>query len=286
MVHVAHPNLASLGLLVKLLRPRIPYAVAAYGIDVWRPLPVLRRLGLRSATAVAALSRFTAEKLIEVQGVRSSKIKNLPPAVDPGLERKRGMATVPRPPLPRGKILLTVARLETSERDKGVETVIQALPTVHRSFPDTYYVIVGDGDDRQRLERLAKDTGVASHVLFSSKVGYELVGYYDACDVFVMPSRKEGFGIVFLEAMACGKPVVGGKHGGTPECVEDGTTGFLVEYGDVITLADRLIRLLRDEGLRRRMGEAGQRRVNEEYSFEHFRERLVCLLTKTDPSSS
>ncbi|MBI4507924.1 MAG: glycosyltransferase family 4 protein, partial [Chloroflexi bacterium] len=140
---------------------------------------------------------------------------------------------------------------------------------------------VGDGDDRPELERLAEESGVAQRVVFAgTKVGEELATYYRACDVFVMPSIKEGFGIVFLEAMAFGKPVVGGNHGGTPEAVQDGVTGFLVQYGDESALADRLSLLLRDAELRARMGEAGRRHVAAQYTFGHFSERLTGVLAE------
>jgi glycosyltransferase involved in cell wall biosynthesis len=177
-------------------------------------------------------------------------------------------------------MLLTVARLTASDSYKGVGHVIQALPAVLSAVPDAYYVVVGDGDDRGRLERLAVDARVRDHVLFvGTKADEELAGYYQACDAFVMPSRSEGFGIVFLEAMSHGKPVVAANSGATPELVEDGVTGLLVEYGVVQTLASSLTRLLTDRECRQRMGEAGRRRVEAQFTFKHFRTRLETLLT-------
>jgi len=165
---------------------------------------------------------------------------------------------------------------------KGVEEVLRALSSVLQKFPDTYYVIVGEGDDRSRLQSLAEELELASHVLF---VGHtsdaELTGYYEACDVFVMPSRQEGFGLVFLEAMAFGKPVIGGNHGGTPDVVQDQINGFLVEHGDVKTLGLRIMQLLGDVELRHKMGEAGQRRVTENYTFDKFREVLTRVLNES-----
>lgn len=282
-----HPNLAPLGLLIRLFNPRARYVVASYGIDVWSPLPFYRRICLQRAQAVTALSQFTADKLMAIQCVVPDKVILLPPAIDAEFFERDGCRqgwAVPRSP---GKLLLTVARLASSERYKGIETVFHALPRVLTAIPDAYYVIVGDGDDRPRLEQVSKELGVSDHVRFAGHVGEEaLASYYDTCDIFVMPSRGEGFGLVFLEAMAFGKPIIGGNHGGTPDVVVDGITGFLVEYGDVETLADRIICLLRDDDLRRRMGEAGRQRVLENYTFDHFRKRFMAILKGAYPCAS
>jgi glycosyltransferase involved in cell wall biosynthesis len=112
----------------------------------------------------------------------------------------------------------------------------------------------------------------------------ELVELYKSCDIFLMPSRQEGFGIVFLEAMAFKKPVIGGNHGGTPEVILDNETGFLVEHGDVDGLADRIAILLRDPELCKRMGEAGRRRVEENYTFEPLRRKLMDLFAQLEAS--
>jgi glycosyltransferase involved in cell wall biosynthesis len=161
-----------------------------------------------------------------------------------------------------------------------MDTVIQALPQVLTVVPDTRYVIVGDGNDRPRLESLAKAVDVAEHVFFVGAIGHdELVKYYEACDVFVMPSHAEGFGIVFLEAMAFAKPVIGGNHGGTPDVIRDGVTGFLVEYGDIDGLTSRILSLLQNEELRQKMGQTGRQYVEENFSFARFQHRLVHLLT-------
>jgi len=276
LAHLGHPNLASLGLIMRIANPKLRYWITAHGIEVWSPLPLERRLGLRIASGVICPSRFTADQVVKIQGVQAAKVTILPWAVDPEIWK---LDSAILSYLPSGRILLTVARLSKFDRYKGVDMVIEALPKILSIIPNTYYIIIGDGDDRPRLERLVTDLGLQDHVIFVGKVTEsELVAYYRACDVFIMPSAKEGFGLVFLEAMAFGKPVIGGNHGGTPDIVVDGKTGFLVEYGDVDALADRLIRLLQDEKLRRCMGEAARRHVKENFSFKAFRERLVELL--------
>lgn len=277
LLYLGHPHLAPLALLARLRRPGLPVWVATYGIDVWEPLSLPRRLALGRADGVTALSRYSRDRLVDVQGVDPGRVHLVPPALDPGfLDADAGELPDVGGDGPR---LLTVARLAASERYKGVDHVLRALPLVRKAYPNVDYVVVGDGDDRVRLERLADDAGARDAVRFvGERTGQDLLAHYAACDVFVMPSRAEGFGIVFLEAMAFGKPVIGGDHGGTRDVVVDGETGYLVRHGDIDALADRLVRLLKDEDLRRRMGQAGRRRVLDRYTFEAFHERLSELL--------
>jgi glycosyltransferase involved in cell wall biosynthesis len=276
LMYIGHPNLAPLGIVARLVRPQVRYCVATYGVEVWERLPAPRRLALRWARIVTAISDFSAERLITVQGLRGRPAV-ISPALDPILARN---GKRPSPPaLPAGRIVLTVARLTTADSYKGVDHVIQALPAVLNMVPDTCYVVVGDGDDRRRLEGLATQLGVRDHVIFAGTPTDELLaGYYEACDVFVMPSRGEGFGIVYVEAMSHGKPVVAADRGAAPEVVEDGVTGMLVDYGNVSALAAGVARLLTDGDGRHRMGEAGRRRVEERYTFERFQARLEALL--------
>ena len=210
--------------------------------------------------------------------MNAARIHRLPLALDPAFwERAQDVGATQLPAAwPRGSTLLTVTRLDAAEGYKGVDTVIQALPQLSLAVPDVQYVVVGDGDDRQRLESLACKHGVADCVHFLGRLpeSPQLIACYGACDVFVMPSRGEGFGLVFLEAMAFGKPVVGGAHGGTPDVIEDGVTGFLVRFGDIERLARILIKLLQDPALRQEMGQRARARVQERFLFPQF---AACL---------
>lgn len=277
--YIAHPNLAPLGLLLKLVRPRARYVVATYGTEVWDPLPFIPRMGLRKACAVSTISRFTADKLIENQRLGGDRITVIPCALSASWQKISKTVSFVKPPVP-GRFLLTVGRLVASERQKGVDVVIRSLPEIVESFPDVHYVVIGDGDDRPRLERLARETGVADRVIFAGAVSDEqLAGYYAFCDVFVMPSRQEGFGIVFLEAMIFGRPVIGGNHGGTPEVIADKVNGYLVDHGDIPTLTDRVKQLLRDQALSRQMGVEGRRRVEQDFTFERLHRRMREFIT-------
>jgi len=172
-------------------------------------------------------------------------------------------------------VILTVARLV---RVKGIDTVIRALPKVLEAIPNTAYLVIGDGPLRAELEHLAEALGVSDHVVFVGAIDHlsnDLPRYYQTCDVFVMVSRPlphgreiERFGVAYLEAGACGKPVVAGRGGGVGEAVEDGVTGLLVDPLDVNEIADTIVRVLKDEELARRLGENGRKRAAKQPDWD------------------
>ncbi len=278
LAYLGHPNLAPLGLMLKLRRSS-GYLVETHGIDIWERLPLLRRIGVRNAAFTIAASVYTARRIVATQGVPARRVALLPWAVDPGIHRGPASPGSAAIALPAGPLILTVTRLCESDCDKGVDRVLLAMPAVLGAVPRAHYLIVGDGDDRPRLEQLAGELGIASNVTFLGAISdAALSDCYRACDVFVMPSRIEDFGLVFLEAMAHAKPVIGGNHGGTPDVVLDGENGYLVNYEDVETLAMRLISLLGDARLRARMGAQGRARLESFHTFESYRVRLCALL--------
>jgi phosphatidylinositol alpha-1,6-mannosyltransferase len=169
---------------------------------------------------------------------------------------------------------------------KGQDTLIHALPFVRRVVRDATLLLVGAGRYREELETLARSLGVAHSVVFTGGVPpAELPAHYAAGDVFAMPCRTrrggldvEGLGIVFLEASASGLPVVVGDSGGAPDAVRHGETGFVVDGRDAGAVADRLIELLRDAGLRARLGAAGRAWVERDWRWDVLSERLRALL--------
>lgn len=279
LVFLGHVHFARLAPFLRFLAPRARFWGVAYGIDVWRPLSASVRRGLALAETVFSISTFSAHELELNGGVPSGRISLLPCALD---EVWRGQYA-PRPGDPAGDgrpaSLLTVARLAATERYKGVDSVLRALAETARRVPDVSYDIVGDGDDRLRLEAVARDAGVAGRVRFRGRLWPdELAAAYRDCSLFAMPSSKEGFGIVFLEAALFGKPSIGGRHGGTPEVIEDGVTGLLCDREDVSGIADSITRLLVRDDERRAMGEAASRRLADFYTYERFRSNLASRL--------
>ena len=253
--------------------------LVAYGIDVWDRLTVFERAGISQISKILSISQYTRDRMAEANQIKQERFEVIPCTLDPSRDRR--VAEKPRESLglPEGRMILTVSRLEASERYKNIDLAIRAMPFILTEAPDAYLVVVGDGSDRKRLEQTAQDLRVQHKVLFRGTVADALLSdYYQACDLFVLPSVREGFGIVFLDAMCRGKPCVAARAGGLPEVVEDGRTGILVEPGDEKALTRAMIRLLTDPAMRTAMGQAGQKRFYGELSFDRFSERLEAVL--------
>lgn len=280
LVLAGHPNLAPIVRLMKFAAPRMKSIVCTHGVEVWEPLPRMRRKALQKANLVLAPSQYTADHVKTDQGVAPERLRVLPWALDPQFEalaagEKKGLPET----FPHGQVVLTVGRWLADERYKGMDTLITALPKLLPRWPELQLAAVGDGNDRAWLEHLAQETGVRRHVHFLSGLSYgQLAACYSACTMFALPSRGEGFGLVYLEAMACGKPVIGGAHGGAPEVIEDGKTGYLVQHGDAVQLATSIETLLANPEMAREMGRCGKERVANEFRFNVFAKSLKKIL--------
>jgi phosphatidyl-myo-inositol dimannoside synthase len=280
LVVAAHVNLAPVVRAMHVAAPRMKSIICSHGVEVWEPLPLLRRRALRKATLILAPSQSTAEHVANMQKISAERIRVLPWALDPQFEAIVAQPRVPLPAnFPHGPVIFTVGRWLASERYKGMDTLITALPRLLARWPALQLVLAGEGDDRAWLEDLAQRNGVTLHVHFVSKLSYaELASCYAACEVFALPSSGEGFGLVYLEAMAFGKPVIGGAHGGAPEVIQDGLTGYLVQHGDASQLATCIETFLADPALARKMGERGRERVASEFRFNVFAKSLKKIL--------
>jgi phosphatidylinositol alpha-1,6-mannosyltransferase len=209
----------------------VPLWVQIHGVDAWCELSALHRRSMESATIVTSVSRYTRRRLLEWVGIDPARVKVLPNTVDPQYHPGPKPAYLLERHAAGGKkVLMTVSRLASSEQYKGHDRVIRSLPRLLLQHPDTIYLIVGDGDDRPRLESLAVSCGVVENVQFAGLVpSEELPDYFRLADVFVMLSTGEGFGIVFLEAMASGVRVIGGNQDGSADPLADGELGCVVD---------------------------------------------------------
>lgn len=273
-----HVSLSPLALVAKIFNSRVKTCIAAYGIEVWGPLSKLERKALRQADVVLAISEYTKAQLTKHPEVNADKIRIFPCTLDPHWKMDAYVAMPAQTP----PVILTVARITKDDRYKGIDNVIRSLPAVAREVGPVEYRVVGRGDDAARLRALADGLGVSRYVnLLGSISDAELREQYKSCSLFVMPSNEEGFGIVFLEAMAYGKPVVGGTNGGTPSVVTHGETGLLVDSSDVAGITESLITLLNNKEMRDRMGQAGHKRLSDHFTFDkfakHFRDVLQSV---------
>jgi phosphatidyl-myo-inositol dimannoside synthase len=289
VVVFGHLNFSPLGLVMQLLRPHCAVATIVHGIEAWGQLPPITSLALRRSTAVWSVSAYTASMLARNSRVSAAKIRLLPNSVPAeflaGLRPNAEAGSSSR----HASSLLSVSRLDQTEGAKGIDQVLAALPSIAAHIPDVSYTVIGTGSDMQRLREIAANLRMEQRVKFLGGVDdATLMEAYRACDVFVLPSAKEGFGLVFAEAMAAGKPVVAAKAGAAREVIDDNQSGILVDYGDVDGLAKALTSLLSDNELRQRMGQAARRSVEMKFRFETYVDRLSGLigeLADRSPSS-
>jgi phosphatidylinositol alpha-1,6-mannosyltransferase len=281
IVLAAHPNLANPARWMKSISPASKTIVMCHGVEVWEPLPARRKAALMAADMVLAPSTYTAEKLHTVQGVDVEKIRILPWPIDPLMLRLAdapSSLTLPEG-FPQGHVILTVGRWVAAERYKGADDMIRAIPQLMNSVPDVRLVLVGNGDDLPRLKDLMAELSLGASVRFYDRLSREqLAACYAHADVFALPSTGEGFGLVFLEAMAFGVPVVGAAAGGVTDIIKDGVNGRLVPGKDLATLVGKLGQLLRDGPMRATLGKKGAEIVREKYQFQAFERRVESLL--------
>lgn len=265
----------------------IPFSVFVHGAELYPQKPKTRWIVSRifqNARCVICVSDFTRTALLR-RFPASCDPAVIPPGTHPEIfkpasDREALLATHG---LQGRKVILTASRLV---RRKGHAQVIRALPEIMERVPEVLYLIVGSGPAEPELRALTRETGLGEQVRFLGYVSDEkLPDVYSLCDVFVLPSREttqtesgslgiEGFPAVYLEAAACGRPVVAGKSGGSDEAVLDGVTGLLVDGESVEQIADAVLKLLLDEELANRLGRNGRERVEREFSWDAIVRRI------------
>ena len=253
-VFCGHINLAPL--IQTLCEPLgIPYTILTYGKEVWKILPPKYQIAMSKADRIWTISRYTRDSLRDSFAARTcynnqlnpAKFQIVPCIVDGDIFTigSKSEDLLAKYNLTGAKILMTVARLRSTDTYKGVDVTIQALPQIAETFPNVKYLVIGRGDDRSRLTQLAADLGVAEKVVFAGFVPTEnLAAHYRLADAYVMPSQ-EGFGIVYLEALACGIPVLAGDADGSADPLQDGKLGWRVSHRDSEAVAVACVEMLK-----------------------------------------
>jgi len=247
LVIATHINFAPAAAWLKRLT-NAPYWVVAHGIEAWHIQRPALRNALCRADKILAVSHYTRQRLLREQALEPSNVVVLPNTFDserfhitdkPDYLLKRYQLRADQP------VILTVARLSRKERSKGYDQVLEALPKIRVNLPAIHYVIVGKGDDRLRIEQKISDLGLQDCVSLAGFVpDEELCHYYNLCDLLAMPSTGEGFGIVYLEAMACGKPTLAGNQDGAVDALCGGELGALVDPENIEEIAQTIVQLL------------------------------------------
>ncbi len=231
---------------------RTPYTLVAHGIDIHPGLPQKRVDAIRQAEQIIAVSEWTRGRVLGLGGIDAKKISILGNTFDdsrftPGEKRAELLRRYSIGP--DEKIILTVARLDPGERYKGYDRIIEALPRISRDCGKTRFILAGSGADKDRIAALAREHNVEASVTFAGFVpADELVDHYRLADVFAMPSTGEGFGIVFLESMGSGTPVVAGNRDGSVSALDSGRLGRLVDPLDVDAIAEAISSMLKKKG--------------------------------------
>jgi phosphatidyl-myo-inositol dimannoside synthase len=257
---------------------RVPLLLVVYGIEAWQSPRGLAAKLVKRASAVVAISEYTKRRFLDWSGVESSRVHVIPCCVNMkrfGVGPKRD-DLLRKYRLGGRTVMLTVARLAGKERAKGIDEVLESLTDIAREIPNISYLVVGEGSDRERLEEKAIVLGVSNRVVFAGFVPEEeKVDHYRLADAYVMPGRGEGFGIVYLEALACGLPIIASSLDASAEVVLNRSFGRVVNPDRPAELKAACVAVLAEnDGIRDVPRELAM------FSFARFKARWNWLLTE------
>jgi glycosyltransferase involved in cell wall biosynthesis len=261
----------------------VPYVTLAHGVEVWG-MGRAKRISLAFSKKILAVSRYTRQRILDqIPGCTASRVSVFPNTFDSDrfcpspksrdLMRRLGLVDT-------DLIVLSVSRLSSSEGAKGCDKVISGIKGLSTRFPNLKYIACGSGDDLPRLRAVARDAGLLDKVIFPGFIPDALLpDYYNLCDLFVLPSKKEGFGIVFLEALGCGKPVVAGNKDGSVDALLDGELGLLIDPDSADAVTEAILKVLnKNVPIRTLDGSYLRSHVIRVYGFAAFKSRLGELL--------
>lgn len=277
-----HVNYATACYVLKLITG-IPYWVVAHGLDVWEIDSKITKLALKKADRIISVSNYTRQRLLAETDIEPQKIVVLPNTFDAKQFQIKPKPTelLKRYNLRNNQpVILTVTRLGRMAKYKGYDQIIHALVKVRSQIPDVRFILGGKGDDLPRIKALVNSLDLEDSITIAGFIpDEELCAHYNLCDVFAMPSKGEGFGIVYLEALACGKPVLAGNQDGSVDPLAQGKLGCLVDPDNVEEITDNLIQILQGNFSNPAIyqPEYLQQKTIEAYEYSQFRARLAKL---------
>ncbi len=282
---IGHINLSLAAFIIKFINPKAQFLLMAHGVEIWPKQKRFAHWLIKSATQIFSVSQFTKSTiLINNPSISSNKIKILHNSVDPYFNYPISF-TKPNYLIDKyhlntnDKLILTTTRLSSDEQYKGYDAVISIIKRLNNEFGPVKYLIVGKADDKEldRVNKLIKKEQIDDNVILSGFVPlHELIDHYLLADVFVLPSTGEGFGIVLIEAMACGLKVIAGNKDGSVDALLNGELGTLINPSDTIQLYNSINNLLQNN---KSQPLDIQHRMKEHFSYPIFKKNIQLLLT-------
>ena len=255
VIILSHVNLLVVGIVTKLFAPKVQLYIYAHGIEIWRPLNFWKRFFLRKVDKIICVSNFTKNKIIELHDIPTEKLIVINNCLDPFLStisnvKKNKQIKEDFDFGENDIILLTISRLSAHDRDKGYDKVLKAIQQLIPLFPNLKYIIGGKYDlaEKKWLDNLIREMDLQSVVKFSGFIQEEeLSAYFSIADIYIMPSKKEGFGIIFIEALFFGLPVIAGNKDGSVDALANGKFGLLVDPSSQIEITSGLREVLNNK---------------------------------------
>lgn len=280
LVFIGHINLAPVAILLRLLNPKIKFIVIGHGIEIWPKQHFFKKLLLRFADKILAVSNFTKNQIVTNNRIDANKITVFHNTLDPYFKIPQNF-NKPDYLLKRygidekTKVILSIARINQYEGYKGYDKVLESLPSVKNEVPNVKYILCGKytAVEGKRLKDKAKYLGVEQNFILPGFIEEkELTDHYLLADVFVLPSKKEGFGIVFIEAAACGAPVIAGNQDGSVDALLNGKLGKLINPDDESEISETIIEVLKKPLSNK------SNKIKDYFGFDKFKEILLGIL--------
>lgn len=285
-VILSHVNLLVPGFFIKLIAPKTRLVLLAHGIEVWSPFSFWKKYMLRQCDQVLAVSSFTKVKMVTVHGLDEKKIHVLNNCLDPFLQAP--VATGKSPALLQryalhadDRLLMTLTRLSSQEQYKGYDQVLYAIHELTATWPNLKYLLVGKYDEveKKRMDVIIKKLNLQQQIIFAGFIPEEeLAEHFNIADCYIMPSKKEGFGIVFIEALFYGKPVIAGNKDGSVDALNHGAFGLLVNPDDQSKITCAIIKVISNKAA----FIPNHEEVMQNFSYEVYREKLRNILLMSD----
>lgn len=283
LVILSHINLLILGYVIQVISPKTKLVLFAHGIEVWSKLPWWKKKMLQKCNLILPVSDFTKNKMLHLYGIPEAKFTILNNCLDPFLHMLPEPGKKDEQLLARygigatDKVLLTLTRLAAREKYKGYELVMQAVHDIKAHYPMIKYLVVGkyDTEEKQRLDELIERLSLQKNIILAGFIpDEELAAHYSLADLYIMPSRKEGFGIVFIEAMFYGKPVIAGNVDGSVDALKNGKFGLLVNPASQQQITDAIIEVLSNK----EKFLPAHNEVMDHFSFTVYKENLKKIV--------